>query len=154
MSYNDGAEIVPSGVFQNLLRADPRAANAKTPDNYARFQLLTEAGYHALFFENYDRSYIQYGADSPDFPLCADFAEVCHGDVLKGAIKAGFAIRPGCGALYYTKNAIDPKTGEHERHAIEYAACAGTHKIIYREPQDDAWMSEPDDCLTMDEFRA
>lgn len=147
MSYNEGAQIVPLFDVKFALLADPRAAKAKVPDNYARFQLLAEEGYHKIVFEGYDHVSIQYGADSPDFPLCEDFSAICKADVLRAAIKDGLAVRPAFFQLDYTK-----KSGA--RHSINAAVLAFGGGIIYYEPQTDEWLSEPVDCLTMDEFRA
>lgn len=144
-SYNEGAQIVPIEVVQSILR-EIAGINAIVPDNYARVQLLTNDSYRDIVFKNYDRSYIQYAADSKDFPLCADFCKICSGNVLEGAIKAGLSVRPCFGDLYYTK-----KSGG--RHAIQYLIIAISYNVSYYEPQTDEWLNTPKDCLTMDEFK-
>jgi len=146
MPLNDGAEIVPCDVFRALLRRDPRASTGIAPDNYARFQLLTEENYHRIVFENYDHSFFSYGEDSEDFPLCADFCDILTGRVKEAAIKARLAVRIGMVDLYYTKPS-------GKRHAIKAFVCAFGGPTIYFDPQAD-WLKEPADCATMDEFRA
>lgn len=149
MTYNEGAEIVPISVLdEHLGSVEP---DAETPDNYARVQLLTRDAMHAMVFDAHDRTYISYGSDSPDFPLCEDFADVCRGDVKRLAIKCGLAVRPAFGLLEYTMNAKDAD-GQNLRHAINWAAYAdGT--VEFFEPQTDKWMDRPEDCKSMDVFR-
>ena len=65
-------------------------------------------------------------------------------DVLRGAIKAGLAVRPAFGTIEYTKNSGD-------RHSINFAAYAdGT--LEFYEPQTDTWMDQPDDCKSIETF--
>lgn len=142
MSLNAGAVIVPTGVASAVL---DQAAERPTDSDYARVQLLTESAIRKMVFDNHDRSYIVYGSLSPDFPLCADFANICAADVLRGAVKAGLAVRPFFGVLIYTKT-------DGSRHAINFAVTADK-RVIFFEPQADKWMDRPEDCLTMDEFR-
>lgn len=142
-SYNDGADIVPLDVANVALQV-LAGLNAKIPDNYNRVQRLTEDGIKRLVFEAHDRDYIIYGELSGDFPLCADFASIAAGDVLRGAVKDGLAVRPFFGTLYYTKS--------KGRHAINFAGLQDG-RVLFFEPQTDQWLSQPEDCKSMDEFR-
>lgn len=149
MSYNEGAEIVPIDVLSDFITKV--APGADLPANYERVQLLQRAALHSLVFDAHDRTYITYGADSPDFPLCEDFADVCYGDVKRAAIRDGLAVRPAFGLLEYTMNAKDVD-GQNLRHAINWAVYADGSMEFF-EPQLDKWMDQPDDCKSMDLFR-
>lgn len=142
MSYNDGAVIVPTSVASAVF---DQAAERPNDSDYARVQLLTESAYQKLVFDHHDRTYIVYGELSKDFPLCMDFANICAADVLRGAVKAGLAVRPCFGVLVYTKKA-------GVRHAINYAVTSDK-RVLYFEPQTDIWIDEPEDFKTADEFR-
>lgn len=150
MSYNEGAVIVPIETLAEYI--GKVAPFSVTPENYERVQLLKRPALHELVFDAHDRRYIIYGADSADFPLCEDFADVCYGDVKRESIRAGLAVRPAFGLLEYTMNAIDPKTYQNMRHAINWAVYEDG-SIEFFEPQTDSWMSRPNDCKSMDNFR-
>lgn len=143
MTYDEGAVVVPVSVLSTRIVA--LAPDADTDFPYDRVQLLTRAATHTLVLWTHDRSYISYGADSSDFPLCEDFADVCGGDIKRGAVRARLAVRPCFGRLDYTR-----KGGL--RHAINWASYADGTAEFY-EPQTDAWMPMPDQCQSMDLFR-
>ena len=144
MTMNEGSRIVPLVEVNAILLAASRPG-VVLPNDYKRVQLLTEDAIRDLVFKFYDRTYLGYGTLSPDFPLCMDFANICSADVLRGAVKAGLAVRPGFGVAIYTKNS-------GSRHAINYAATVD-RRVFYFEPQLSLWLAEPDDCGTMDEFK-
>lgn len=150
MNYNEFAVIIPIQTrLKEILRAVPMAEDSYVPDNYSRGQALSEGAIRALVFEAHDRTYISYGFDSPDFPLCADFASCCASDVLKASIKIRLAVRPLFGVVYYTK-----KNGD--RHAINFTVVTeGGDKfsVLFFEPQSDTWMASPKDCNSIDEYR-
>lgn len=142
MSFNDGAEIVPLEVVQAIL-IEKAGIAAIIPENYARAYLLS--GYGNLVSKAWDSSTLTYGSLAPDWPLCADFAEMCLNAVRLLAYTIGIAIRPCFGVLYYTKNS-------GQRHAINWAVSV-SRDVLFFEPQTGEWLGAPKDCLTMDEFR-
>ena len=142
MTINEGSEIVPLDVLCGLL--DPQG-DADVPDDYNRVQLLTEMAYRDLVFNWYDKSYLDYGSLSKDFPLCMDFAKICASDVLRGSVKLGLAVRPAFGILSYTKTS-------KSRHAINWAVTVD-RRISFYEPQKNEWLAQPKECKTMDRFQ-
>lgn len=148
MSINEGARIAPLiAANDSLVKA--AGAAMLLPDNYARVQLLTEDGYRALVYSGYDSTYIVYGELATDFPLCADYADICANDVKREAIKRGLSVRPYFGVLYYTMNATDTK-GRNKRHAINFAICEDG-RVLFFEPQGSKWLDRPYDLKSYDE---
>jgi len=105
---------------------------------------LTEKNLKALVFKYHDNSYISYGSNSKDFPLCMDFAELAAADVRKGAILQSLEERPCFGVAELTKQ-------NGSRHAINFAFTA-EGKMLFYEPQDGKWFPEtgPDYLASLD----
>ena len=118
--------------------------NCIVDDEYSHFLCFSEISLINFVEKYHDNSYITYGADAPDFPLCYDFAQLCEADIRKGAIKEGLKERPAFGVLRYTRHDC--------RHAINFAVLM-TGKIKYFEPQSqNQFMDIPEDLVSLDNF--
>ena len=142
--FAEGAVPIARVDLGSVIRGT--APEAEIDDEFDHFLLLAEDQLRRLVWKYHENSYISYGADAPDFPLCYDFAELCSADVRKGAIKEGLKYRPAFGVLRYTK-----KNGS--RHAICFGVVVGA-KLKFFEPQpvEFPWSDAPADIATMDAF--
>lgn len=147
--FNVGARIVPMDIAGAILQAKMGLRVVLPTDEYDRVQLLTFDAADGLvdflrpgglFADIW--ALLKYGEDSPDFPLCADFAKAFVVMVLFAAAKVGLAVRAYFFRLHYTK-----KSGG--RHAIDGVVLAdGSVKFV--EPQTLAWLAEPVDLESYD----
>ena len=104
---------------------------------YDHFLLLDYAKCQDLVAKYWDSSYIDYGIDAPDFPLCYDFAELCAAKVREAAVRENFQYRPAFGTVRYTRT-------DGKRHAICFVVTAEL-QVKYFEPQtgEPRWMDTP-----------
>jgi len=85
----------------------------------------------------WDSTWINYGFDSVDFPLCKDFARLWSAKMLEAAIRENLPMRLACGQATYTRN-------DGQRHDIGFVVTAAG-QIKYIEPQGGGWMDIPED---------
>lgn len=136
----DGKLYDDIGLLNVLVAAFPESAadvqfiHAVAP-TFDLLQQLT-AKYH-------NNSFIKYGAFSPDFPLCLDYATLACADLLRGAILEGMEWRVAFGIAELTKK-------DGGRHAICWAMTADKGLVFY-EPQTKEWfIGAPEYVSTMD----
>lgn len=149
--FLSGSEIATQEDVSTILTSI--APQSKVDDEYDHFMLLTYEGVKSLVADCWDSSWIVYGSDSPDFPLCYDFAAACEMAVRTAAIKKNFKMRPAFGVLRYTMNAMNDD-GQNIRHAICFVVTSNC-QIKYFEPQiveTGRWMDTPRDMKSLDNF--
>lgn len=151
MNFAHGAETVTNEIVTTLLHSISPFADVD--DEYDHFLFPEYAMIQALLEKYWDASYIHYGEDAPDFPLCYDYAILCAGKVREACIRERMKSRIAFGTLRYTRTTIDPKTGEHDRHAICFVPV-NNYQVKYFEPQlaDVRWMDQPEELLSLDNF--
>lgn len=115
-------------------------------DEYDHFLQPEYAEIKSIVEKYWDSSYICYGIDAPDFPLCYDFAELCAAKMREASIRERLKYRLAFGTLRYTRN-------NDQRHAICFVVTADC-QIKYFEPQyaDVRWMDQPVDMKSLDAF--
>lgn len=138
------AEVVEQADINALLNSI--APDAYVDDEYDHFLCPDYSQIRALVAKYWDASYISYGADAPDFPLCYDFAELCAAKVREAAIRERLEYRIAFGTVRHTRT-------DGQRHAICFVVLANC-QIKYFEPQDAGvrWMDEPQLLKSLDNF--
>lgn len=133
--YAKGAVVLDHSQLVNF------AALEKWPDcdfdqEFSHALALEAGALERLVFKYWDPKQISYDSNSPEFPLCRDFSELCAAAVRLGAVKEGLKYRP----VFFS---CDITLVDGKRHSLCIAFLAdGRTKFFEPQPAKFPWCED------------